>query len=50
MKEFKQMLIELNERRIQNPIEFYGSIAAIVIIFGAFYITMWVTAILDGRV
>jgi hypothetical protein len=50
MKEFKQMFVELNECRKQDPKEFYGSIAAVVMIFGGFYVTMWLAAILEGRV
>jgi hypothetical protein len=49
MKEFKQMVVKLNDLRKRDPKEFYGSIAAVIIIFGVFYVTMWLTAILEGR-
>jgi hypothetical protein len=49
MKEFKQMFIELNEYRKQDPKEFYGGIATMVIFFGGLCVTMWIAAICEGR-
>jgi hypothetical protein len=50
MKELKEMVVVLNECRKEDPKEFYGSIATIVLLFGGFYVTMWVAAILQGTV
>jgi hypothetical protein len=44
------MLKELNEVRKQDPKEFYGSIAFVVLLFGGFYVAIWAEAILSGRV
>ena len=46
MKEVKKMFTTLNEFRKEEPKEFYGSIAFMVF----FYVSMWVGAIIEGRV
>lgn len=50
MKDLKEMFTVLNDCRKEDPKEFYGGIATIVLIFGGFYVTMWVAAILQGTV
>jgi hypothetical protein len=50
MKEVKEMFTTLNEFRKEDPKEFYGSIAFMVFMFGFFYVSMWVGAIIEGRV
>jgi len=46
----KQMNRTLNEARKQDPKEFWGSIAAIIAIFGMLYCGQRLIAILEGRV
>ena len=50
MKEVKEMFTTLNEFRKEDPKEFYGSIAFVIFIFSCFYVSMWVGAIIEGRV
>lgn len=46
----KQMIRTLNEARKEDPKEFWGSIAAVVTIFGMMYGGLWAIAILEGKV
>lgn len=50
MKELKQMFIEVNEVRKENPTKFYNSIIYIATIAVGFYAAMWIGAICVGRV
>lgn len=48
--EIKEMFQVLNEARKEDPKEFYGSIAFVVLLFGGFYATIWLHAIITGQV
>jgi hypothetical protein len=50
MKDLKEMITVLNDCRKEDPKEFYGGIAAMIVLFGGFYVVMWVAAICEGRV
>lgn len=46
----KKMIRTLNEARKEDPKEFWGSIVAMITIFGMMYVGLWAIAILQGRV
>jgi hypothetical protein len=50
MKELKQMFIEINDIRKEDPKKFYSSIIFAIMMFAGFYATMWIGAICVGRV
>lgn len=50
MKDLKEMITVLNDCRKEDPKEFYGGLAFMVLLFGGFYAAVWIEAIISGRV
>jgi len=44
------MIKELHKLLKEDPKEFFGSIAILILIFGLCYCLLWVDAIISGRV
>jgi hypothetical protein len=49
-QDIKEMFTSLNEFRKEDPKEFYGSVAVVIVGFTFFYFALWFGAIIEGRV